>query len=39
MVSDHLAHCGIFENEVLLLFTVEGVSSVSTFITAYEESP
>ena len=35
---DHWAHCGIFENGVLLLYTLEGVSSVANFITAYEES-
>ena len=35
---DHLAHCGIFENGVLLLHTLEGVSSVANFITAYEVS-
>ena len=35
---DHWAHCGIFENRVLLMYTLEGVSSVANFITAYEES-
>ena len=35
---DHWAHCGIFENGVLLMYTLEGVSSVTNFITAYEES-
>ena len=35
---DHWAHCGIFENEVLLMYTLEGVNSVANFITAYEES-
>ena len=35
---DHWAHCDIFENEVLLIYTLEGVSSVANFITAYEES-
>ena len=35
---DHWAHCGIFENGVLLMCTLEGVSSVANFITAYEES-
>ena len=34
----HLAHCGIFENGVLPMYTLEGVNSVATFITAYEES-
>ena len=33
-----LAHCGIFENGVLLMYTLEGVSSVANFIMAYEES-
>ena len=36
---DHRAHCGIFENGVLLMYTLEGVSSVANFITAYEVSP
>ena len=27
-----------FENGVLLMYTLEGVSSVANFITAYEES-
>ena len=35
---NHLAYCGIFENGVLLMYTLEGVSSVANFITAYEES-
>ena len=35
---DHWAHCSIFENGVLLMYTLEGVSSVANFITAYEES-
>ena len=35
---DHWAHYGIFENGVLLMYTLEGVSSVANFITAYEES-
>ena len=35
---DHWAQCGIFENRVLLMYTLEGVSSVANFITAYEES-
>ena len=35
---DHWAHCGLFENEVLLMFTLEGISSVANFIAAYEES-
>ena len=32
------AHCGIFENGVLLMYTLECVSSVANFITAYKES-
>ena len=35
---DHWAHYGIFENGVLLMYTLEDVSSVANFITAYEES-
>ena len=35
---DHCAHCGIFENGVLVMYTLEGVGSVANFITAYEES-
>ena len=35
---DHWAHCDIFENGVLLMYTLEAVSSVANFITAYEES-
>ena len=35
---DHCAHCGIFENGVLLMYTLEGVGSVANVITAYEES-
>ena len=35
---DHWAHCGIFENGVMLMYKLEGVSSVAHFITAYEES-
>ena len=38
----HQANCGMFENGVLLMYTLEGVSSVSSvasFITAYEDSP
>ena len=34
---DHWAHCGVFENGVLLMYTLEGVSSVANFITAHEE--
>ena len=29
---------GIFENGDLLMYTLEGVSSVANFITAFEES-
>ena len=35
---DHWAHYGTFEDGVLLMYTLEGVSSVAKFITAYEES-
>ena len=35
---DHWAYCGIFENKVLLMYTLEGVSSVANFNTAYDES-
>ena len=35
---NHWALCGIFENRVLLMYTLEGVSSVAHFIAAYEES-
>ena len=34
----HWALCGIFENGILLLYTLQGVSSVANFISAYEES-
>ena len=33
-----LVCCCIFENGVLLMYTLEGVSSVADFITPYEES-
>ena len=33
-----LADCDISENEVLLMYTLEGVNSVANIITAYEES-
>ena len=35
---DHWAHCSIFENGVLLIYTLEIVSSVANSIAAYEES-
>ena len=35
---NHRARCCIFENGVLLMYTLEGVSSVVYFITTYEES-
>ena len=35
---DHWAHCGIFENGVLLMYKLEGVSGVANFITACGES-
>ena len=34
---DLWAHSGIFENRALPMYTLEGVSSVANFITAYEE--
>ena len=33
-----MAHCGAFENGVLLMYTLESVSSVANFPTTYEES-
>ena len=33
-----LSSCGIFENGVLLMYTLEGVSSIANFIIGYEES-
>ena len=38
LLWDHWADCGIFENGVLLIYTLEGVSIVANVITAYEES-
>ena len=38
LLWDHLVCCGIFENRVLLMYTLEGVSSVANFIIAYKES-
>ena len=35
---DHWADSGIFENGVLLMYTLEVLSSVANFISAYEES-
>ena len=35
---DHRAHCGILENGIQLMYTLEGVSSVANVITVYEES-
>ena len=35
---DHWAHCGIFENGVLLMYTLGSGSSVANFNKAYEES-
>ena len=32
-----LAHYGTFENGVLLMYTLEGISSTENIITAYEE--
>ena len=34
----HRTRCGVFENGVLLMYTLEGVSSIANFITVYEES-
>ena len=31
---DHWAYCGIFENAVLLIYTLKGISSVANFITS-----
>ena len=33
-----LVHCDILEYGGLLMYTLEGVSSVANFITVYEES-
>ena len=35
---DHLGYCGVFENGVLLMYTLEGISSVANFLAAYKES-
>ena len=35
---DLWAYCGIFENGVLLMYMLVGISSVANFLTAYEES-
>ena len=35
---DYWAHYGVFEDGVLLVYALEGVSSVAGFTTAYEES-
>ena len=35
---DYWAHGDVFENVLLLMYTLEGVSSVANFITACEES-
>ena len=35
---DHWAHCGIVENGILLMCTLEGVGGVAGFITAYKKS-
>ena len=34
---DHWAHCDIFKNGGVLMYTLEGVGSVANVITAYEE--
>ena len=36
--TPRLAYCDIFENEILPMYTQEGVYSVANFITAYVES-
>ena len=33
----NLVHCGIFQSGVLLKYTLEGVSNVANFDTAYKE--
>ena len=33
-----MVHYGTFEDGFLLMYILEGVSSVASFITAYEES-
>ena len=38
MFLDYWAHCSIFENVVLLMYMLEGVSNVANFIIIYEES-
>ena len=35
---DHWTCCGIFENGVLLVYSLEGMGSVANFSTVYEES-
>ena len=35
---DHSAHSGIFENGVLRMYTLDSVSSLANFITAYKVS-
>ena len=35
---DSIAHCGVFENGVLIMYTLESLSSSANFITAYGES-
>ena len=35
---DYWAHCCVLKNEVLLMYTREGVIDVANFISAYEES-
>ena len=37
-IQDHWTYCGTFENGVLFMYPLEGVSNVANFITAYEES-
>ena len=35
---DHLAHCGSFENGILLMCKLEDVSRVANLTTTYEEA-
>ena len=34
----HCVYCGIFENGVLLMYTLEGKGSFANFVTEYKES-
>ena len=37
-IWDHWAYYGLGESGILLMYTLEGVSSAANFITAYEVS-